>query len=171
MIMKRRFGFLLCIVVILTALTIGCGEGKIAEDGDTASVHYTGTLSDGSQFDSSADREPLEFVLGAGNVISGFEEAVRGMKVGETKTVTLSPEEAYGPYYDELLIEFSRDELPEGFEPHAGQYLELTTGSGQTVQKPIVEVTETYIVVDVNHELAGKELTFEIELVQLETAE
>jgi len=104
-------------------------------------------------------------------MISGFEDAVRGMKVGETKTVTMSPEEAYGPYYDELLIEFSLNELPEGFEPRVGQHLILTTANGQTVQKPIVEVTETYIVVDANHELAGKELTFEIELVQLETAE
>jgi peptidylprolyl isomerase len=161
------------LVVLVTAIMLvtGCGEEKVAENGDTVSVHYTGTLDDGTQFDSSVGKEPLEFVLGAGNMITGFENAVRGMKVGESKTVTLPPEEAYGQPRDDLLIRFDLDELPEGPTPQVGQYLVLTMTNGQNVQKPVVEVTDSYIIVDANHELAGKTLTFEIELVSIDPAE
>jgi peptidylprolyl isomerase len=169
--MKLKYIVLLSVIIIATIAVFGCGEGEAAEDGDTVYVHYMGTLNDGSQFDSSIGKDPLKFVLGAGNMISGFENAVRGMKVGETKTVTLSPDEAYGQHREELMLKISRDELPEGQEPQVGQILRITQSNGQTIQKPIVEVTETYIIVDVNHELAGKELTFKIELVKIETAE
>ena len=169
--MKMKYAFLLCIALITAILLIGCGEERSAADGDTVSVHYTGTLNDGSQFDSSVGKDPLVFVLGAGNMISGFENAVRGMKVGESKTVTLSPDEAYGQHREDLLIKFDRDELPEGLDPQVGQPLMLTQPNGQNIQKPIVEVTDTYIVIDANHDLAGKALTFEIELVKLEPAE
>lgn len=166
-----KYVVFLCIALILTMTVIGCGEERSAADGDTVSVHYTGTLNDGSQFDSSVGKDPLVFVLGAGNMITGFENAVRGMKVGESKTVTLSPDEAYGQHRDELMIQINRDELPEDQEPEVGMILVLTQSNGQVLRKPVVEVTDTYIIVDANHDLAGKALTFEIELVKLEPAE
>ena len=169
--MKMKYVVFLCIALILTMTVIGCGEERSAADGDTVSVHYTGTLNDGSQFDSSVGKDPLVFVLGAGNMITGFENAVRGMKVGESKTVTLSPDEAYGQHRDELMIQINRDELPEDQEPEVGMILVLTQSNGQVLRKPVVEVTDTYIIVDANHDLAGKALTFEIELVKLEPAE
>jgi peptidylprolyl isomerase len=171
--MKKRFLFLLCIIVIIIPLITGCGgnEAAIAEDGDTVAVHYTGTLNDGSQFDSSVGGEPLEFVLGAGNMISGFEDAIRGMKVGETKTVTLSPDEAYGQHRDDLIISISRENIPEGMEIEPGQQLQLQTESGSMITATVIEITEESITLDANHRLAGKELTFEIELVKVERAE
>lgn len=190
--MKKRILASLIVLVITIMLVTGCSgdngdeatktappvtttqqsssSSETARDGDTVYVHYTGTLNDGSQFDSSVGKDPLVFVLGAGNMITGFENAVRGMKVGESKTVTLAPEEAYGQHREDLLIKFGRDELPEGLDPQVGQALMLTMSNGQVVQKPVVEVTDSYIVVDANHDLAGKELTFAIELVKLEPA-
>jgi len=153
---------------------IGCtGEGveQMAEDGDSVSVHYTGTLEDGSVFDSSRGGNPLEFVLGAGNMIPGFENAVRGMKIGEVKTVTLSPEEAYGPYREDLIIKFSREELPEDLNPEVGQQLRMTQPDGRVVLVTVKEVSEIDITLDANHSLAGKELTFEVELVKIEPAD
>jgi len=169
--MKIKYAVLLSILVIAMLPVIGCGEEKVAVDGDKVFVHYTGTLNDGTVFDSSVDREPLEFIVGAGQMISGFDKAVMGMKVGESKTVTLSPAEAYGEHRDELMIQISRDELPPEQEPQVGMILTMTQSNGQVLRKPVVEVTATYIIVDANHELAGKELTFEIELVKLEPAE
>jgi len=160
-------------LLVPSLLIAGCGEELLAQDGDFVAVHYTGTLNDGAKFDSSHDRgEPLTFTVGAGQMIVGFDNAVKGMKVGETKTVTLPPEEAYGPTNDDLLIEFSRDTLGEGLEnPQVGQIIILTQPNGQVVQKPIIEVTEEFIIVDVNHDLAGKELTFEIEMVEIQRGE
>lgn len=169
--MKHKYVFLLSILLIAMLLVIGCGEEKVAEDGDTVSVHYTGTLNDGSQFDSSVGKDPLVFVLGAGNMIPGFENAVRGMKVGESKTVTLSPDEAYGQYRQEMVATFSREELPEGMVPEVGRQLQITSEGGSVIVATIIEVSEDTITLDANHQLAGKELTFEIELVKLEPAE
>jgi len=147
-------------------LIAGCGETLTAQDGDYVSVHYTGTLNDGTKFDSSHDRgQTLEFTVSAGQMIAGFDNAVKGMKVGETKTVTLPPEEAYGLHRDDLLIEFSRDELPESLKN--AQVGDLVTLGSDPSPKPIVEATESYIIVDANHELAGQELIFEIEMVEI----
>ena len=169
--MKITHILVICSLIVASVLIAGCGgEARIAQDGNQVSVHYVGTLDDGMQFDSSRDRgAPLSFVVGAGEMIAGFDNAVKGMKVGETKTVRLLPEEAYGAYNEELLIEFSRDELPEGMEnPQVGDLVVLSLQTGGMVQKPIVEVTDTYIIVDANHELAGEALTFEIELLSVE---
>jgi peptidylprolyl isomerase len=169
--MKMKYAVLLCIALIAAISVIGCGEEKSAADGDTVSVHYTGTLNDGSQFDSSIGKDPLVFVLGAGNMISGFENAVRGMKVGESKTVTLSPDEAYGQHREELIATVNREELPEGMVPEVGRQLQITSEGGSVIVATITEVSEDTITLDANHRLAGKELTFEIELVELEPAD
>ena len=136
-----------------------------ASEGDTVRVHYTGTLEDGTEFDSSRDRGPLEFTLSAGQIIAGFENAVDGMEKGQTKTVTIPPEEAYGPHDDELLIEVDREELPAGVVLEVGTYITITYSSGASQSVPIVEVTETTVILDTNHPLAGKALTFEITFV------
>jgi len=136
-----------------------------AEEGDTVRAHYTGTLEDGTEFDSSRDRGPLEFTLGTGQVISGFENAVYGMTKGQTKTVTIPPEEAYGLPDDELLIEVDRDDLPAGVALEVGTYITITYSNGASQSVPIVEVTETTVILDTNFWLAGEYLTFEITLV------
>ena len=156
-------------LIVLSLLIIpaaGCEE-KVVESGDYIKVHYTGTLDDGSVFDSSEGRDPLEFTAGAGQMIKGFDAAVIGMKIGEVKTVTLPAEDAYGLYDEELLLVFSKDELPEGMDPKIGDQIPLSGPGGRTMTVPVVDVSETTITVDANHRLAGKDLTFEIELVEL----
>jgi len=184
--MKTKYLLIICALFISFLLIAGCGgeattttEPTTTENlgpagaGDTVAVHYVGTLDDGTQFDSSRERgQTLSFMVGAGQMIAGFDNAVVGMKVGETKTVTLPPEETYGPHLEELLIEFSRDELPEDMQnAQVGDLVMLTLQTGGVIQKPIVEVTDTYIIVDTNHELAGEALTFEIELVSINSGE
>jgi len=154
--------------VLLTGLALvsGCSSRPAAE-GDTVRVHYTGTLEDGTEFDSSRDRDPLEFVLGAGGMIPGFENAVYGMKVGETKTVTIAAAEAYGPHDEDLVMEINRDELPEEVNPTVGLQIGVTFEGGQQGLATVTEVTETTVTLDGNHRLAGKDLTFEIKLVEI----
>jgi len=139
----------------------------MASDGDAVRVHYTGTLEDGTTFDTSIGSDPLEFTLGEGSMIPGFEQAVYGLKVGQSKTVTIPAEEAYGLYNDELLLVFSREQLPAGINPEVGQELQMQTTDGRIVTVPVIEVSEETITVDANHPLAGKDLTFEIELVEI----
>ncbi len=139
----------------------------MAKDGNAVKVHYTGTLEDGTTFDTSVGREPLEFTLGAGQMIPGFEKAVYGLKVGESKTVTIPAEEAYGPHRDDLVIVVEREQLPAGLEPEIGQQLQMQQTDGRTTVVIVTDVSETTITVDANHTLAGKALTFEIELVEM----
>ncbi|MFC2010036.1 peptidylprolyl isomerase [Chloroflexota bacterium] len=139
----------------------------MAQNGDTVKVHYTGTLDDGTQFDSSVGGDPLEFTLGGQQMILGFEQAVLGMKVGESKTVTIPAADAYGAYRDDLLIEVSREQLPEGMNPAVGDQLQMTQSNGVKMIVPVTGVTETTVTVDANHSLAGKDLTFEVELVEI----
>jgi peptidylprolyl isomerase len=136
-----------------------------AKLGDTVHIHYTGRLDDGSVFDASAGREPLAFELGTGRVIPGFERAVLGMRIGERKTVRILAEEAYGVVRDELRFFFPRERLPEGMNPEVGTRLQLTDEGGHPVPVTVVENEAAGITVDANHELAGKALTFELELV------
>jgi peptidylprolyl isomerase len=173
LVMKITRVILICTLIVTSLLIASCGgEEQVAKAGDTVSVHYVGTLDDGTVFDSSRERgEPYSFVVGAGQNIIGFDNAVVGMKAGEIKTVTLPPEEAYGYPSDDFLFKFSRDELPEGSEPEVGQLITLSVQGGGTIQKPIVEVTDTYIIVDANNELAGKTLTFEIELLSIQSGD
>lgn len=136
-----------------------------AQDNTTVKVHYTGKLDDGTVFDSSRGRQPFEFTLGEGQVISGFEDAVRGMNIGDTKSVRIPPEQAYGPRRPEAVIELSRSQLPPNFSPEAGQQLNLRTQSGQEIKAIIVDVQDAHVTVDANHPLAGRTLHFDLELV------
>lgn len=138
-----------------------------AKQGDTVKVHYTGKLEDGRVFDSSRKREPLQFTLGEGKIIPGFEVAVAGMGEGERKTIKLPPEEAYGPRRKEMVAEIGRDKMPEGVEPQVGQSLQVTNPGGQRLTALIVDVRDDVIVIDGNHPLAGKVLIFEIELLKI----
>ena len=138
-----------------------------AKSGDTVRIHYTGTLDDGTQFDSSAGRDPLEFALGAGQVIPGFDNAVDGMAIGESKTVTIPAEEAYGQRHEQLVQQVSRSTLPDEIEPAIGMQLQSQSPDGQVMMLVVTEVEEESITVDANHPLAGQALTFAIELVEI----
>ena len=140
---------------------------SVAKKGDKVKVHYTGKLSDGTVFDSSRDREPLEFEIGGGQMIAGFDHAVDGMKVGESKTAKFSSKEGYGETDDEMIFTVPKDQLPPEINPEEGQQLSMQHPSGQNIPVVVTKVEENEIVIDANHPLAGKELEFEIELVEI----
>jgi len=138
-----------------------------ARSGDTVRVHYTGRLHDGTVFDSSHGREPLEFALGAGQVIAGFDDAVTGMSPGDSKTVTIPADEAYGSRDDSLVLRLAPQSFPPGLHPEVGQKLQMSQEGGDTFVVSVVEVTDEYVGLDANHPLAGKDLTFDLELVEI----
>ena len=138
-----------------------------AKSGDTVKIHYTGTLDDGTQFDSSADREPLQFTLGSGQVITGFDMAVEGMAVGDKKSVSISAENGYGPHHEQMVQEVRKSALPEDLEPTEGMMLQASKADGETIKIMVVAVKDDTIMVDGNHPLAGKTLNFDIELVEI----
>lgn len=138
-----------------------------AKSGDTVRIHYTGTLDDGTQFDSSAGRDPLEFALGGGQVIPGFDKAVDGMAVGDSKTVTIPPEDAYGERHDQLVQQVPKSALPDDMEPAVGMHLQSQSPDGQVMNLVVVEVEEETLTLDANHPLSGQALTFAIELVEI----
>jgi len=137
------------------------------KDGDTVKVHYKGTLKDGSVFDSSENREPLEFTLGQGQLIPGFEKAVVGLTEGDTTSVDIPSGEAYGEVRDDLIINVPKEQLPDDVEPQVGMQLQLNQPNGQPVPVRITEVSEAELTLDANHPLAGKDLKFDIELVEV----
>jgi peptidylprolyl isomerase len=137
------------------------------KQGDTVHIHYTGTLEDGVVFDSSAGREPLSFTIGSGQVIPGFEEAIMGMAVNETKNVTIPVDKAYGPRNEELVLTVPRDQVPPDLNPEVGQKLQMQGPGNSPVVVEVTEVAETHIRLDANPPLAGKELIFDIELVRI----
>lgn len=138
-----------------------------AKPGDTVKIHYTGKLEDGTVFDSSMNREPLEFTLNAGQVIPGFEKAVLGMSPGQSKTEKIPMDQAYGPYRDEMVIEVSRQVMPADLLPEVGQQLQLQQPTGQVIPVVITDVTDATVTLDANHPLAGEDLTFDIQLVEI----
>jgi peptidylprolyl isomerase len=138
-----------------------------AKQGDSVKVHYTGKLDDGTVFDSSVGREPLDFTVGAGQLIAGFDEAVVGMAVGEKKTVRVAAEQAYGPHNPEMTLQVPRSDLPADIQPELGMQLEASQEGGHSMVVTVVEVTDESVTFDANHPLAGKALTFEIEVVEL----
>lgn len=139
----------------------------VAKPGDTVKVHYTGTLEDGSVFDSSRSREPLEFTIGQGQVIPGFESAVTGMEPGESKSATMPPDQAYGPHRQEMVAVVEREQLPKDLDVTVGQQLSVKQQDGSQFVVAIADVSEKTVTLDGNHELAGKALTFELELVEV----
>ncbi|HJJ35959.1 MAG TPA: peptidylprolyl isomerase [Methanocorpusculum sp.] len=138
-----------------------------AKKGDTVRVHYTGKLTDGTQFDSSEGRDPLEFRIGSGMVVKGFDEAVLGMELNETKTVTIPPEKAYGPRSDDFIADIPRKEFPADFTANVGDKLMITLGDGAQVPVVITKIDEEIVQIDGNMELAGKTLVFTITLVEI----
>jgi len=138
-----------------------------AQSGDLVKVHYTGRLADGTIFDTSMEREPLEFTLGGGELIPGFEQAVLGMTAGESKTATILADQAYGPHHDERVIDVERHHLPPDLQPELGQRLQMTRPDGTTVTVVVTTMTETQVTLDANHPLAGHDLIFDIILVEI----
>ena len=138
-----------------------------AKSGDTVSIHYTGTLDDGTEFDSSAGREPLEFTLGSGQVIAGFDAAVTGMTVGDKKSVRMEADEAYGERREELVQEVPRSALPDEIKPEEGMALQSQSPEGHIMNLIVTGVSDDSITVDANHPLAGQALSFDIELVKI----
>lgn len=137
-----------------------------AQNGDTVLVHYTGKLDDGTVFDSSQGREPLEFTLGSGQVIPGFDDAVSGMEPGSSREITIPADQAYGARRDELLLQVDRSQFPDGADPQVGQQFQMSQG-GQTVVVNVTDVEADHVTLDANHPLAGQDLTFELELVEV----
>jgi FKBP-type peptidyl-prolyl cis-trans isomerase 2 len=137
------------------------------KENDTVKVHYTGKLSDGQVFDSSLEREPLEVTLGQGMLIPGFEKGIIDMKLNEKKTINIPVAEAYGEVQQELLYEVKKEQLPKDMAPEVGMGLASKGPDGKEVQFRVAEVNEDHIIVDANHPLAGKELVFDLELVEI----
>jgi peptidylprolyl isomerase len=138
-----------------------------AKSGDTVAVHYTGSLADGTIFDSSREREPLSFTIGEGQVIAGFNDAVDGMEVGESATVTISAANAYGEYNEQFLITVPPADIPPEIAVEVGMDLQLHQEDGGAIPVRVTEVTDDHVTLDANHPLAGQDLTFEIELVSI----
>ncbi len=138
-----------------------------AQNGDTVTVHYTGKLEDGTVFDSSVNRDPLQFALGEGLLIPGFEQAVLGMSLGESKTAEVSADQAYGPHREEMVVEIDRQEFPPHFQPEVGQQLQIPQSEGRVTRLIVTDVSEQKVTLDANHPLAGRDLTFDINLLEI----
>jgi peptidylprolyl isomerase len=138
-----------------------------AQVGDMVRVHYTGRLADGTIFDSSMEREPLEFTLGGGELIPGFEQAVLGMTAGESRTATILADQAYGPHRAERVIDVERHHLPPDLQPELGQRLQMSRPDGTTINVVVTMLTETQVTLDANHPLAGQDLIFDLILVEI----
>ena len=138
-----------------------------AKNGDTVKVHYTGRLENGEVFDSSRESEPFEFTLGRGEIIPGFEKGIIGMEVGDTRTITVLPGEAYGPRSKELVAKIRKVDLPERISPAIGLQLRLQMPDGKRIDLLITDMDEDTVTLDANHPLAGNTLVFNVELVEI----
>src|SRR5690554_2213224 len=139
----------------------------VATKGNKVKVHYTGKLNDGTVFDSSEDREPLEFVLGDGNMIKGFDSAVQGMELGSNKSVVIPSVEAYGDKREDMMVDIPVDQVPAEIKPEVGMDLSIQNQNGQPMPVKVVHVDEEKITLDANHPLAGQDLNFDIKLVEI----
>ena len=135
--------------------------------GNTVRIHYKGTLTDGTEFDTSQGKDPLEFTLGSGQVISGFDNGVDGMELHEKKTIFIPANEAYGEWRDELVINVPRSDLPSDLNPEVGMHLQMTNQNNQVIHVLVSDLKDDSITLDANHPLAGQDLTFDIELVEI----
>jgi len=149
-------------------LAVNTNIMQAAKKGDKVKVHYHGKLTNGNTFDSSEGREPLEFEIGGGMVIAGFDDGVTGMIIGEKKTINIPADQAYGPKQEEMIMEFPKDRFPADMVPEVGMQLNMSNGSGQNFPVVIVELKDEIVVLDANHPLAGEELVFDLELVAIE---
>lgn len=139
-----------------------------AKQGDKVKVHYTGRLENGMVFDSSVDREPLEFTIGEGQIISGFESAVVGMEPGDSVTTTVAPDEGYGEHRADMVVNVERSRLPEDMDPQVGERLQSESEDGEMIVFTITDTSQSEVTLDANHPLAGKTLEFDIELVEVD---
>lgn len=162
---KKRILTLLAILIIVSVPVTGCAAS--VKEGDTVQVHYTGTFEDGTVFDTSLEREPLQFTIGERRVIAGFEETVIGMMVGESVTVTIPVDKAYGPYREDMLLVVTREQLPADFKLEVGRPLQIRPEGSQQITVVVKEFSDSSVTLDANHPLAGKDLTFTIELVKI----
>lgn len=158
------FGYLASLILFSKTKNIHMTQVK---SGDKIKVHYHGKLNTGETFDSSEGRDPLEFEVGSGMVIKGFDDGVTGMTVGEKKTVTIPADEAYGPVNPEMVLEMPKDRFPQDMQLENGMPLMMSDQNGQQFQVTIVEIKEAAVMLDANHPLAGKDLTFDLELVEI----
>jgi len=140
---------------------------QAVKNGDKVRVHYHGRLTNGTTFDSSEGRDPLEFEVGAGMVIKGFDNGVVDMKVGEKKTLNIPVEEAYGPKNDELIMDFPKENIPADLNPQVGMELQMSNPQGQVFPVKVAAISSEFITLDANHPLAGEPLVFDIELVEI----
>ena len=154
-------------LIICPAPTVNSNGSLPVKEGDLVKVHYTGKLVNGEQFDSSTGREPLEFTVGAGQMIKGFDDAMPGMSLGEKKTINIAPEDGYGARSEEAIIEFPKENVPAEMVLEPGMPLTLSDQAGNPVPVIVVEVKDDIIILDANHFLAGQELIFDIELVEI----
>jgi len=138
-----------------------------AKVGDTVSIHYTGKLNDGTVFDSSVDREPLQFSIGGQQVIPGFEQAIIGMNPGESKMQEIPCDQAYGPHHEDMIVTVDRQQIPSDFELEVGQQLQIKNPEGQVIPVMVSDIVEDQVTLDGNHPLAGEDLTFDIQLVNI----
>lgn len=137
------------------------------KNGDTIKIHYKGSLADGTVFDSSEGRTPLEFTVGGGMVIPGFDAGVKDMNIGDKKKIHIPAAEAYGEAQEHLIMEFPKDQFPQDMNPEVGMQLNMSSNTGQVVPVVITEVREESVLLDANHQLAGKDLIFDLELVEI----
>jgi peptidylprolyl isomerase len=171
MMLRKQFlltavsAFMLCLMLPL--VVSGCGSNGPAKEGDKVSVHYTLFLADGTEYETSVGGSPLEFVIGEGQFLAQFEQAVIGLEPGETRKVDIKAADAYGEYDEDLVFSVSRDQLEDGFEPQVGETVYSQDEAGNVWMMVVVAVSEEEITVDANSPLAGEDLTFEIELLKI----
>jgi peptidylprolyl isomerase len=167
---KSRIMFIgiLAGISLIGAMTLSaCAPAPAAKNGDTVQVNYTLSLADGTEYETSVGKEPLTLVVGGGDFLPDFEGAIVGMKAGESKTINIPAADAYGPYRDDLIITVQRTQIDLDAEPKVGDQLQGTNGNGQTMAATITAVTDTTLTLDANHPLAGKDLTFKIDLLKI----
>jgi len=138
-----------------------------AKEGDTVRVHYTVKLGDGTVVGSTTNHDPLQFTIGEGQILPSFEQAVVGMNPGESKTIEVPADRAFGPHLDEMVVRLDRSQLPANFDPHVGEEVHFRQWDGQIVTAIVIETTDLSITIDANHPLAGKDLTFDIQFVEV----
>jgi peptidylprolyl isomerase len=161
------FYILTMLFLFIAVMLSACGSARIAEEGDTVRVDYTLSLSDGSVYQTTVGKQPIEFVIGKGKMLADFKAAIIGMKPGESKTITIEAADAYGEYREDLVITIKRSQIQGGDDIQVGDYLSVTNSSGYTSQVKVIAVSGTDVTIDANHRLAGQDLTFKIDLLKI----